>query len=57
MLCNTPLFRAACEANLTLERRLEPQGTLSTPYFPSYYSPTTHCYWHLTVSPPSGREP
>ncbi|XP_054997110.1 transmembrane protease serine 6 [Sorex araneus] len=44
-----PVAFQACEANLTLERRLEPQGTLSTPYFPSYYSPTTHCYWHLTV--------
>lgn len=37
--------------NLTLEGRLEPQGVLSTPYFPSYYSPSTHCSWHLTVSP------
>lgn len=39
--------------NLTLEGRLEPQGVLSTPYFPSYYSPSTHCSWHLTVSPPT----
>lgn len=37
--------------NLTLESHLDPQGVLSTPYFPSYYSPTTHCSWHLTVSP------
>ncbi|XP_004700767.1 transmembrane protease serine 6 [Echinops telfairi] len=39
----------ACEANLTLEDRLDLQGVLSTPYFPSYYSPSTHCSWHLTV--------
>lgn len=44
-----PVAFQACEANLTLERRLEPQGTLRTPYFPSYYAPTTRCYWHLTV--------
>ncbi|KAK2488787.1 hypothetical protein MC885_015110, partial [Smutsia gigantea] len=39
----------ACEVNLTLEGRLEPQGALRTPYFPSYYSPSTRCSWHLTV--------
>ncbi|KAF5919803.1 hypothetical protein HPG69_009792, partial [Diceros bicornis minor] len=39
----------ACEVNLTLEGRLEPQGALRTPYFPSYYSPSTHCSWHFTV--------
>ena len=36
--------------NLTLEGQLETQGVLSTPYFPSYYSPSTHCSWHLKVS-------
>ncbi|XP_035964606.1 transmembrane protease serine 6 [Halichoerus grypus] len=44
-----PVAFQACEVNLTLEGRLEPQGVLSTPYFPSYYSPSTHCSWHLTV--------
>ncbi|XP_006865341.1 PREDICTED: transmembrane protease serine 6 [Chrysochloris asiatica] len=39
----------ACQVNLTLEGRLDLQGVLSTPYFPSYYSPSTHCSWHLTV--------
>ncbi|XP_025782248.1 transmembrane protease serine 6 [Puma concolor] len=39
----------SCEVNLTLEGRPEPQGVLSTPYFPSYYSPSTHCSWHLMV--------
>ncbi|XP_006156590.1 transmembrane protease serine 6 [Tupaia chinensis] len=44
-----PVAFQACELNLTLEGRLDPQGVLSTPYFPSYYSPSTHCSWHLTV--------
>ncbi|KFO36711.1 transmembrane protease serine 6 isoform X2 [Fukomys damarensis] len=44
-----PVAFQACQVNLTLEGRLEPQGALSTPYFPSYYSPNTHCSWHLTV--------
>ncbi|XP_059881586.1 transmembrane protease serine 6 isoform X1 [Delphinus delphis] len=44
-----PVAFQACEVNLTLEGRLELQGVLSTPYFPSYYSPSTHCSWHLTV--------
>ncbi|XP_031204396.1 transmembrane protease serine 6 isoform X1 [Mastomys coucha] len=38
-----------CQVNLTLEGRLDPQGFLRTPYYPSYYSPSTHCSWHLTV--------
>lgn len=42
-----------CQVNLTLEGRLDLQGILSTPYFPSYYSPSTHCSWHLMVSLPS----
>lgn len=49
-LCNPCSPGPACEVNLTLEGQLEPQGVLSTPYFPSYYSPSTHCSWHLTVS-------
>uniref|UniRef100_A0A8C5UUX6 Transmembrane protease serine 6 n=1 Tax=Microcebus murinus TaxID=30608 RepID=A0A8C5UUX6_MICMU len=44
-----PVAFQGCEVNLTLEGRLEPQGILSTPYFPSYYSPSTHCSWHFTV--------
>ncbi|XP_012927956.1 transmembrane protease serine 6 isoform X3 [Heterocephalus glaber] len=44
-----PVAFEACQVNLTLEGRLDPQGALSTPYFPSYYSPSTHCSWHLTV--------
>ncbi|KAB0400356.1 hypothetical protein E2I00_010452 [Balaenoptera physalus] len=50
--CLHPAFSfrdGACEVNLTLEGRRELQGVLSTPYFPSYYSPSTHCSWHLTV--------
>ncbi|KAH0518736.1 Transmembrane protease serine 6 [Microtus ochrogaster] len=38
-----------CKVNLTLEVRLDLQGFLHTPYYPSYYSPRTHCSWHLTV--------
>uniref|UniRef100_A0A8C5NZB2 Transmembrane protease serine 6 n=1 Tax=Jaculus jaculus TaxID=51337 RepID=A0A8C5NZB2_JACJA len=38
-----------CQVNLTLEEGLHQQGTFSTPYFPSYYSPSTHCSWHFTV--------
>ncbi|XP_055108667.1 transmembrane protease serine 6 isoform X2 [Symphalangus syndactylus] len=44
-----PVVFQACEVNLTLDDRLDSQGILSTPYFPSYYSPRTHCSWHLTV--------
>uniref|UniRef100_A0A8C2W3W0 Transmembrane protease serine 6 n=1 Tax=Chinchilla lanigera TaxID=34839 RepID=A0A8C2W3W0_CHILA len=49
MLSVQPVAFQACQVNLTLEGRLDPQGALSTPYFPSYYSPSTHCSWHLTV--------
>ncbi|KAM8978101.1 transmembrane protease serine 6 [Sarcophilus harrisii] len=38
-----------CQVNLTLEGKLELQGNISTPYYPSYYSPSTHCTWHLMV--------
>ncbi|XP_063094544.1 transmembrane protease serine 6 isoform X1 [Cavia porcellus] len=44
-----PVAFQACKVNLSLEDRLDAQGALSTPYFPSYYSPSTHCSWHLTV--------
>ncbi|KAG3291004.1 transmembrane protease, serine 6 [Ictidomys tridecemlineatus] len=40
---------AHAHVNVTLEGRLDTQGVLSTPYFPSYYSPSTHCSWHITV--------
>nr|XP_040137738.1 transmembrane protease serine 6 [Ictidomys tridecemlineatus] len=43
------LITSACQVNVTLEGRLDTQGVLSTPYFPSYYSPSTHCSWHITV--------
>ncbi|XP_045042836.2 transmembrane protease serine 6 isoform X3 [Desmodus rotundus] len=46
-----PVAFQDCEVNLTLEGQLETQGVLSTPYFPSYYSPSTHCSWHLKVPP------
>ncbi|GAB1299552.1 Transmembrane protease serine 6 [Apodemus speciosus] len=38
-----------CQVNLTLDGRLDRQGFLRTPYYPSYYSPSTHCSWHLRV--------
>lgn len=44
-----PVALQDCQVNVTLEGRLEQQGFLSTPYFPSYYSPSTQCSWHLTV--------
>ncbi|KAJ1173681.1 hypothetical protein NDU88_005507 [Pleurodeles waltl] len=39
----------ACEEMLVLKPGLELQGNISTPYYPSYYSPTTNCSWHITV--------
>ncbi|XP_029445926.1 transmembrane protease serine 6 [Rhinatrema bivittatum] len=39
----------ACEQNLTLREGFEMQGSISTPYYPSYYSPKTNCIWHFTV--------
>lgn len=50
-LCLIAVPRPACQVNVSLEGRLDTQGVLSTPYFPSYYSPSTHCSWHITVSP------
>uniref|UniRef100_A0A6I8NWI8 Transmembrane serine protease 6 n=1 Tax=Ornithorhynchus anatinus TaxID=9258 RepID=A0A6I8NWI8_ORNAN len=41
-----------CAMNLTLEESLELQGPIRTPYYPSYYSPSTHCTWHLKVPSP-----
>uniref|UniRef100_A0A8C8SDZ8 Transmembrane serine protease 6 n=1 Tax=Pelusios castaneus TaxID=367368 RepID=A0A8C8SDZ8_9SAUR len=40
---------AACQVNLTLQGGLEMQGKINTPHYPSYYSPNTHCTWHMTV--------
>lgn len=39
----------ACEVNITLREGLELQGKISTPHYPSYYSPNTQCTWHMTV--------
>lgn len=39
----------ACEVNITLQERLEMQGKIGTPHYPSYYSPNTQCTWHMTV--------
>ncbi|XP_064903822.1 transmembrane protease serine 6 isoform X2 [Columba livia] len=39
----------ACELNITLREGLELQGKISTPHYPSYYSPITQCTWHMTV--------
>ncbi|XP_077908919.1 transmembrane protease serine 6 isoform X4 [Ictidomys tridecemlineatus] len=49
LLSVQPVAFQACQVNVTLEGRLDTQGVLSTPYFPSYYSPSTHCSWHITV--------
>ncbi|XP_058683596.1 transmembrane protease serine 6-like isoform X2 [Poecile atricapillus] len=39
----------ACEVNITLRESLELQGKISTPHYPSYYSPNTQCTWHMMV--------
>uniref|UniRef100_A0A493SWU5 Transmembrane serine protease 6 n=1 Tax=Anas platyrhynchos platyrhynchos TaxID=8840 RepID=A0A493SWU5_ANAPP len=39
----------ACEVNITLREGLELQGKISTPHYPSYYSPNTQCTWHMMV--------
>ncbi|NXD09997.1 TMPS6 protease, partial [Nothocercus nigrocapillus] len=39
----------ACKVNITLREGLKLQGKIGTPHYPSYYSPNTHCTWHLTV--------
>lgn len=39
----------ACEENITLQAGLEMQGNISTPYYPSYYSPKTNCTWYITI--------
>ncbi|KAM8820314.1 transmembrane protease serine 6 [Eudromia elegans] len=39
----------ACKVNITLREGLKPQGKIGTPHYPSYYSPNTHCTWHLKV--------
>ncbi|XP_041789856.1 transmembrane protease serine 6 [Chelmon rostratus] len=39
------------ECNSSIELRAEPgvQGTLRTPFFPSYYPPDTNCTWSFTM--------
>eukprot|EP00062_Callorhinchus_milii_P023831 gi/632983076/ref/XP_007908469.1/ PREDICTED: transmembrane protease serine 6 isoform X2 [Callorhinchus milii] len=39
----------ACTANITLTAGWHIQGNQSTPYYPSYYPPNSHCVWHFTV--------
>uniref|UniRef100_A0A8C9F073 Transmembrane serine protease 6 n=1 Tax=Pavo cristatus TaxID=9049 RepID=A0A8C9F073_PAVCR len=39
----------ACGVNITLQEGLELQGKISTPHYPSYYSPNTQCTWHMLV--------
>ncbi|XP_021241473.1 transmembrane protease serine 6 isoform X1 [Numida meleagris] len=39
----------ACGVNITLREGLELQGKISTPHYPSYYSPNTQCTWHMSV--------
>ncbi|XP_015717856.1 transmembrane protease serine 6 isoform X3 [Coturnix japonica] len=39
----------ACGVNITLQEGLELQGKISTPHYPSYYSPNTQCTWHMSV--------
>ncbi|XP_041098181.1 transmembrane protease serine 6-like [Polyodon spathula] len=38
-----------CDANITLQDRDGIQGNLSTPHYPSYYPPDTHCSWTFTL--------
>lgn len=42
------------DCNSTIELRAVPgvQGTLRTPFFPSYYPPDTNCTWTFTVRHP-----
>lgn len=42
-------FLTACGVNITLREGLELQGKISTPHYPSYYSPNTQCTWHMSV--------
>ncbi|XP_044297103.1 transmembrane protease serine 6 isoform X2 [Varanus komodoensis] len=39
----------ACQMTLTLRGTWELQGSIKTPYYPSYYAPNTQCTWHMTV--------
>lgn len=39
----------ACGVNITLREGLDLQGKISTPHYPSYYSPNTQCTWHMSV--------
>ncbi|XP_058876894.1 transmembrane protease serine 6-like isoform X1 [Acipenser ruthenus] len=40
---------SACDANFTLQDRDGIQGHFSTPHYPSYYPPDTHCSWTFTL--------
>ncbi|XP_036425941.1 transmembrane protease serine 6 isoform X1 [Colossoma macropomum] len=38
-----------CSYNIDLKPKEGVQGTLHTPFYPSYYPPDTNCTWHFTV--------
>ncbi|XP_034388451.1 transmembrane protease serine 6 [Cyclopterus lumpus] len=44
--------RQGCNSTIELKAVSGVQGTLSTPFFPSYYPPDTNCTWSFTT--PSG---
>lgn len=39
-----------CNSTIQLDAISGVQGTLKTPFFPSYYPPDTNCTWSFTVS-------
>uniref|UniRef100_A0A8C2Z6P5 CUB domain-containing protein n=1 Tax=Cyclopterus lumpus TaxID=8103 RepID=A0A8C2Z6P5_CYCLU len=43
--------RQGCNSTIELKAVSGVQGTLSTPFFPSYYPPDTNCTWSFTVRP------
>lgn len=46
-----PLFYSSdCNSTIQLKAGSGVQGTLKTPFFPSYYPPNTNCTWTFTVS-------
>ncbi|XP_053353920.1 transmembrane protease serine 6 [Clarias gariepinus] len=38
-----------CSFNINLEMKKGVQGSLQTPFYPSYYPPNTNCTWHFTM--------
>lgn len=43
-------YSSDCNSTIQLEAGSGVQGTLKTPFFPSYYPPNTNCTWTFTVS-------